>query len=632
MRRVADLLHARRRVLALVPVIVAALAAVSFAYFSASGIGTAAGQVGTLASPAITSTSAGAGQATINWSTITAPASGTVSYYVTRNGGTPAGDCPTASSPSSTKTSCTDTGLGATSYTYRIVAVWHSWSASSAPATVTLSSGAASKIVLTQSITGTSFASGSTDALTATIEDAAGNTVTTGSDATDSITFTQTNTGTGAGSVTGLGSATASTGVATKTITGNQAGAVNLQASGTLNGTATTSNTLNDSVTNGAASKIVLTQSITGTSFASGSTDALTATIEDAAGNTVTTGSDATDSITFTQTNTGTGAGSVTGLGSATASTGVATKTITGNQAGAVNLQASGTLNGTATTSNTLNDSVTGSLTVTYVSNNNDHNYEFHGTGAVNGNSVTVTVCSVNPASSPCPSADVVGSASTVATSFTGGAWGDNPTGGTSGSTVHMPGDNNVYWAQATQGGSTSPSFQFTNTDGSGDPVATGVVVANGGTAGRADAGDTVTIPYSEPIDATTFCSSWQNNGTTQSSTASVTITFNGSASGSDKFDNTIVSGCSFNFGSVALGTNYVTAGTATYAASTVSWNPSNNTLTISLGGTPTLGGGATLKTAVVAATPSYTPSGSLTDLGGQPISPTPVAGTKSGF
>ena len=265
--------------------VLAALVGVAFAYFTSAGAGTATASVATLSAPAITSTSAGAGTATINWSTITPPGAGTVSYYVTRAGGDPAGNCPTAAHPSSTLTSCTDAGLANGTYTYTVTAVWQSWTATSTSVDVTLASGAASKIVLSQGISGTSFASGATDTLTATIEDAAGNPVTTGPDSTDSITFSQPS---GAGSVTGLGSKAATAGVASITITGNQAGAVNLQAAGTINSAATSSNTLNDTVIPGTASQLVFTTQPDGSATANTPfpTQPIV-TAKDAAGNTV---------------------------------------------------------------------------------------------------------------------------------------------------------------------------------------------------------------------------------------------------------------------------------------------------------------------------------------------------------
>ena len=73
--------------------------------------------------------------------------------------------------------------------------------------------GAATQIALTGAIT--NLTSGATRVLTATIQDAAGNTVT--SDSTTVVNFAKAS---GAGTVSGTGTATAAAGVATKTITG----------------------------------------------------------------------------------------------------------------------------------------------------------------------------------------------------------------------------------------------------------------------------------------------------------------------------------------------------------------------------------------------------------------------------
>jgi hypothetical protein len=214
----------------------------------------------------------------------------------------------------------------------------------------TVTFGTASHIVLSGSTA--NLSSGTTRVLTATIEDAAGNTVTSGTDSTDSITFAKS---TGTGTVTGLTSVAASAGVATDTVTGSVAGSITLEATGTLAGASKTSNTLTFTLTFGTASKIVLSGSTA--SLQSGTTRLLTATIEDAAGNTVTSGADSTDSITFARS---TGTGTVTGLTSVAASAGVATDTVTGSVAGSITLDATATVAGSAKTSNTLTFTITG--------------------------------------------------------------------------------------------------------------------------------------------------------------------------------------------------------------------------------------------------------------------------------
>src|SRR5262249_56343873 len=99
-------------------------------------------------------------------------------------------------------------------------------------------------------------AAGTARGVSAAVEDAAGNTVTSGGDSSVSVGFGQTG---GAGSVAGTGSATASGGVATRTVTGNLAGSVSLQATATLSGPgSTSSNAVSFAVVFGAASQVVL--------------------------------------------------------------------------------------------------------------------------------------------------------------------------------------------------------------------------------------------------------------------------------------------------------------------------------------------------------------------------------------
>ena len=115
----------------------------------------------------------------------------------------------------------------------------------------TVIAGPAAQIALTGSTA--DLMSGATRQLTATIRDAAGNTVT--SDNTTVVAFAQQ---CGAGTVGGTGNATASGGVATKTITGVLAGPVTMEA--TAGGLATgTIGSFN--VVPGSAADIVLTGS-----------------------------------------------------------------------------------------------------------------------------------------------------------------------------------------------------------------------------------------------------------------------------------------------------------------------------------------------------------------------------------
>jgi hypothetical protein len=164
-------------------------------------------------------------------------------------------------------------------------------------------------------------------------------------------------------------------------------------------------------------------------------------------------------------------------------------------------------------------------------------------------------------------------------------------------------------------------------------PTATNVLLTNGGTLGVADKGDAVTVTYSEGMDAASFCSGWVNNGSDQTKSGSaggvvVTITNNGT---SDTLSVT-ASGCTFHLGSVALNADYVSS-TSTFSgnggnASSITWNPTLLTLTITFG-TPASG---SQNPGVPISTPSYIPDAVLKDLAGNAIAAGPFGGTLSRF
>jgi hypothetical protein len=163
-------------------------------------------------------------------------------------------------------------------------------------------------------------------------------------------------------------------------------------------------------------------------------------------------------------------------------------------------------------------------------------------------------------------------------------------------------------------------------------PTATNAVLANGGTLGIADKGDTVTVTYSEGMDAASFCSGWVNNGSNQTKSGSgggvvVTIADGGT---SDTLSSVTASGCTFHFGSVALNADYVSS-TSTFTAnganaSAITWNPTSRTLTITLGAVATGG----QNSSVPSSTPNYSPDAVLKDLAGNAIAAGPFGGTLS--
>ena len=114
-----------------------AMTGIADAYWTAGGTGNGSGPVGTLDAPTISSATPGSGTATLAWTAVTPPGSGSVSYYVLRDSGSPAGNCPTQGAPTSVLT-CTDSGLGLGAHSYTVTVVYRSWTASSSPATVTI--------------------------------------------------------------------------------------------------------------------------------------------------------------------------------------------------------------------------------------------------------------------------------------------------------------------------------------------------------------------------------------------------------------------------------------------------------------------------------------------------------------
>jgi hypothetical protein len=162
-------------------------------------------------------------------------------------------------------------------------------------------------------------------------------------------------------------------------------------------------------------------------------------------------------------------------------------------------------------------------------------------------------------------------------------------------------------------------------------PTATNVALANGGTLAKADKGDTVTVTYSEVMDATAFCSTWVNDGSAKTLNGSGTVVTITNAGANDVLSVT-ASGCTFHFGSIALNADYVSS-TSTFSASgsnasVLTWDPIAKTLTIKLG----TAASGTQTAAALVSTPSYTPDGALKDQAGNAIGAGPYAGTLSGF
>ncbi len=177
-------------------------------------------------------------------------------------------------------------------------------SALAATTGVTYVHGPATTIVLTES---GSTVAGNGHTLTATIQDAHGNTVTT--DSSTVVAFAKTG---GPGTVTGLGSATASNGVATKTVTNKLAGQIDLDAQVAGLTTGTGSYTIVTGPVSGAASDSTVI-AVPAAVYANGTdTATITVTLRDAGGNGI-----AGKTVTLAQ---GGGGSAITGGGTTNAS------------------------------------------------------------------------------------------------------------------------------------------------------------------------------------------------------------------------------------------------------------------------------------------------------------------------
>jgi hypothetical protein len=165
----------------LVGVAIAALAAAicgsAIAYFTGEGVGSASAAVSKLSAPTITAaTPAVGGTVALAWSSVSAPGSGAVKYFVTRDGGDPGGTCAAPAVPAAA-TSCTDSGLEPGTYSYTVTAVWRSWSVASTTKTAQVTIGPATYFTLAAATTTPAVAASNN--LTITAKDVNGSTVTT---------------------------------------------------------------------------------------------------------------------------------------------------------------------------------------------------------------------------------------------------------------------------------------------------------------------------------------------------------------------------------------------------------------------------------------------------------------------
>lgn len=176
--------------------------------------------------------------------------------------------------------------------------------------------------------------------------------------------------------------------------------------------------------------------------------------------------------------------------------------------------------------------------------------------------------------------------------------------------------------------GNTS-SFAATSASDKANPVATALTFNSGNNT--PSEGDTIDIAFSEPLTVSTMCSTWSGNTSDQTSLngngAPVTyrIVNNGAASSNDQFTVQSITGgncATFSFGTVDLGSQaYVTAnqdisGSGSHA-SKILWTFSTRTLRFTLGSTSGTSAVTTSPTAI------FTPGGSITDIAGNGVTGT---------
>jgi hypothetical protein len=270
----------------------------ALAYFSTTGSGIAAAAVSKLSAPTITAaTPAVGGTVSLSWSSVSAPGSGTVKYYVTRDGGDPAGTCAAPAVPTAA-TSCKDSSLEVGSHTYTVTAVWRSWNATSATSSAKITIGAATQFTLAAA--SSTPAAGASNNLTIVAKDENESTVTTYT-GSHSLIFSGASASPGgtaptiansSGTATAFGKATAlsfSAGVASVSSSKNglmkiyRAGAAEIVAS---EGSITTALPLDLTVIAETAAKYTLATATT--TPGAGTANGLTVTALDAYGNTVT--------------------------------------------------------------------------------------------------------------------------------------------------------------------------------------------------------------------------------------------------------------------------------------------------------------------------------------------------------
>jgi hypothetical protein len=174
------------------------------------------------------------------------------------------------------------------------------------------------------------------------------------------------------------------------------------------------------------------------------------------------------------------------------------------------------------------------------------------------------------------------------------------------------------FTVSLTDSGATKTTTSYSVTVDNTAPAGSAIQTANagGGTAGRAELGDTITLTYSEPVDPNSLFSGWDGS----SMNVAVVLVDGGSSANDTIQVSDVPRVTQIPFGTIDLGRkDYLTShsfdvfGTSGTASTMVM---SGSTITITLG-TPSV----TAETAAGSGTMTWTPSSSATDLAGNAAS-----------
>jgi len=164
-----------------------------------------------------------------------------------------------------------------------------------------------------------------------------------------------------------------------------------------------------------------------------------------------------------------------------------------------------------------------------------------------------------------------------------------------------------AYSVRLTDSGGTQTTSPFSVTVDNTKPTGTDVQTTNAGTAGRAEAGDTISFTYSEPMEQVSILAGWSGSAT------NVVVRLNNAANDTVQIYNATNS-TQLRLGTVSLAAaDYTTANRTFGAAGTPStMTMSGSTVTVTLG---TASG--TTTTAANSSAMLWTPSASATDAAG---------------